>query len=62
MPEYIELNMSNYNEDDVAQLNAWAIAAFDAIQSITGEAAFTGLPESKQNVLSILVNESTAQD
>ena len=29
--EYIELNMANYDEDDVAQLNAWAIWAFGRI-------------------------------
>ncbi len=27
MSEYIELNMQNYDEDQVAQLNAWAIDA-----------------------------------
>jgi hypothetical protein len=51
MSEYIELNMNNFNEDDVSQLNEWAIAAFRAISDITGEAAFDGLPESKQEEL-----------
>lgn len=57
MPEYIELNMRNYNEDQVAQLNEWAIAAYAAIEAITGEAAFSGLPESKQEILRMLVDE-----
>ena len=55
--EYIELNMSNFDDDDVSQLSEWAIAAFGAIASITGEAAFEGLPESKQSELLRLVGE-----
>ena len=55
--EYIELNLSNYDNSDVEQLNNWAIEAFDAIESITGEAAFSGLPESKQDALSRLIGE-----
>jgi hypothetical protein len=55
--EYVELNMSNFEDDDVSQLNEWAIAAFGAIVDITGEAAFEGLPESKQASLLRLVGE-----
>lgn len=32
--EYIELNMNNYDEDDVAQLNNWAIWARDRIEEL----------------------------
>jgi hypothetical protein len=35
MTEYIDLNMSNYTEDDVAQLNDWAIEAADRIDKLT---------------------------
>lgn len=37
--EYIELNMSNYNEDDVSQLNEWAIWAAGRIEAIAESAA-----------------------
>jgi len=29
-----ELNMSNYNEDDVSNLNTWAIEAHDLIERL----------------------------
>ena len=32
--EFIELNMSNYDEDDVSQLNAWAIEADALIERL----------------------------
>jgi hypothetical protein len=31
--DYIELNMSNYNEDDVSRLNEWGIRAYDALSA-----------------------------
>ena len=31
---YIELNMGNYDEDDVAQLNEWGIWASDRIEDL----------------------------
>jgi len=53
--EYIELNMSNYDEADVSQLNEWGIAAFAAIEDLTKEAAFVALPEHTQAALLQLV-------
>lgn len=37
--EYIELNMANYDEDQVAQLNAWGIWAYGEIERLQHEAA-----------------------
>jgi hypothetical protein len=34
VPEYIELNMGNYSEDNVAQLNAWGIWANSEIDEL----------------------------
>ena len=34
MDEYIELNLSNYDHDDVCQLNSWAIWAFCHIEEL----------------------------
>ena len=34
MPEYIELNMTNYNANDVAQLNEWGIHAVSLMQEV----------------------------
>ena len=34
VPEYIELNMVNYSEDQVAQLNAWGIWANNEIDEL----------------------------
>ena len=34
---YIELNMQNYDEDDVSQLNEWAIWATDRIEELQNE-------------------------
>jgi len=34
MDEYIELNLSNYDHDDVCQLNSWAIWAFGRIEEL----------------------------
>jgi hypothetical protein len=31
--DYIELNMSNYNEDDVSRLNEWGIRAYTALSA-----------------------------
>ncbi len=36
-PEYIELNMRNYDEDDVSQLNAWAIWADAELERLRTE-------------------------
>jgi len=33
-PEYIELNMCNYNDDDVAHLNEWGIWAAGEIERL----------------------------
>ena len=35
-PEYREINMANYDEDDVSTLNAWAIWAFGELERIKG--------------------------
>ena len=32
--EYIELNMANYDEDQVSQLNAWGIWAYGEIERL----------------------------
>ncbi len=32
--EYVELNMLNYNEDDVSQLNEWGAWAYDEIERL----------------------------
>jgi hypothetical protein len=37
MTEYIELNMSNYDREDVAQLNDWAIEACEVIYELKSE-------------------------
>jgi hypothetical protein len=37
--EYIELNMSNYDEDQVSQLNAWGIWASHEIERLQKERA-----------------------
>lgn len=55
MSEYIELNLNNYDEHDVAQLNSWAIEAVAAIEAIVREDAFDGLPEHHQEQLLALV-------
>jgi hypothetical protein len=34
MADYIELNMSNYSEDDVSQLNEWGIEAVARIEKL----------------------------
>ena len=39
LDEYIELNMANYDEDQVCQLNAWAIWAVDEIERLQKERA-----------------------
>lgn len=57
---YVELNMSNYCEEDVSDLNAWAVEAFAAIEEITGEAAFGGLPETKQDRLLNLIGGASS--
>ena len=36
-PEFIELNMRNYDEDDVSQLNAWAIWADAELERLRTE-------------------------
>jgi len=33
MAEYVELNLSNYDSEDVEQLNAWAMEAVEAIDN-----------------------------
>lgn len=33
-PEYIELNMSNYDDEDVSQLNQWGIWAVGRIEDL----------------------------
>ena len=35
--DYIELNLNNYDEDDVSQLNEWAIWASDEIEDLEDE-------------------------
>ena len=35
--EYIELNLSNYDDEDVAQLNEWAIQAYKRIEELEQE-------------------------
>lgn len=37
LDEYIELNMSNYDEDQVAQLNGWAIQAYGEIERLQAD-------------------------
>ncbi len=37
--EYIELNMSNYDTEDVAKLNAWGIWAVGHIGELTAKLA-----------------------
>lgn len=37
MPEYIELNMSNYSDEQVSQLNQWAIDAYGEIERLKHE-------------------------
>ena len=37
--EHIELNMANYDEDQVAQLNGWAIWAYGEIERLQHEVA-----------------------
>ena len=37
--EYIELNMANYDEDQVCQLNGWAIWAYGEIERLQKERA-----------------------
>lgn len=37
VPEYIELNMNNYNVNDVAQLNDWAIHASKLMYDLVSE-------------------------
>jgi hypothetical protein len=37
--EYIQLNMNNYDEFDVAQINEWAIEAFGRIEALEAENA-----------------------
>lgn len=32
---YFELNLNNYDEDDVAALNSWAIQAYDELENLT---------------------------
>ena len=39
LDQYIELNMANYDEDQVCQLNAWAIWAVDEIERLQHEVA-----------------------
>jgi hypothetical protein len=39
LDEYIELNMANYDEDQVCQLNAWAIWAVGEIERLQKERA-----------------------
>jgi hypothetical protein len=41
-PGYIELNMNNYNEDDVRQLNDWAIEAHSTIEKLLDNARVSG--------------------
>jgi hypothetical protein len=45
LPEgYIELNMSNYDADDVSRLNEWAIAAYGVLESAQQDAAIESQP------------------
>ena len=37
--EYIELNMRNYSDNDIGQLNAWAIEAYAEIARLRAENA-----------------------
>lgn len=37
LDEYIELNMANYDEDQVAQLNGWAIQAYGEIERLQAD-------------------------
>lgn len=37
MPEYIELNMNNYDEEQVSQLNEWATWAFQHIEELESD-------------------------
>ena len=39
-PEYIELNMNNYNEDDVSQLNDWGVWASSEIDRLQSDSDF----------------------
>ena len=57
MADYIELNMANYDEAEVEQLNSWAIEAAKLLDSIVGHAAVDWLDAWQQEALCQLTGQ-----
>lgn len=61
--EYIELNLSNYGPDDVAQLNEWGIWASGEIERLQREnATFHALADAVEKRLNLPMYPETHQE